>query len=135
MVASVPPAPHPPIKGLPIPTSFPPIPLKSGRSSCCPASLRLVSGLPDPNLPPYSKIPMSISSPKCQCQSSRQNANVNILAKLPMSIPLPKCTIHEPLTPSLSRRPREGLIQNFPTLGIRPLYLLGPRLEVLQDCH
>jgi hypothetical protein len=42
-VASAPPAPHPPIKGLPLPKSFPPILLKSGRSSCCLTSLRAVS--------------------------------------------------------------------------------------------
>ena len=68
---------------------------------------------------------MSISSPKRQCQSPRQNTNVNLLAKLPMSIPSPKCTTHEPLTLSPSRCPSAGLIQNCPTLGIlRPLYLL-----------
>jgi hypothetical protein len=45
---------------------------------------------------------------------------------MPMSIPSPKCTTHEALTPSPSRCPRAGLIQNGPTLGIlRPLYLLG----------
>ena len=79
-----------------------------------------------PQPPPCSKMPMSISSPKCQCQSPRQNANVNLIAKLPMSIPSPKCTTHEPLTPSPSFLPRADLIQNCPTLGIlRPLYLLG----------
>ena len=68
----------------------------------------------------------SCLAPKCQCQSPRQNTNVNLLAKLPMSIPSPKCTTHEPLTPSPSCRPRADLIQNCPTLGIlRPLYLLG----------
>ncbi len=100
-------------------------PLESGLSSCCPASLRLVSGLPDPNLPPCSKMPMLISSPKCRCQSPRQNANVNLLAKLPMSIPSPKCTTHEPLTPPFCR-PRADLTKNCPTLGIlRPPYLIG----------
>ena len=79
-----------------------------------------------PQPPPCSKMPMSISSPKCQCQSPRQNANVNLIAKLPMSIPSPKCTTHEPLTPSPSFLPRADLIQNCPTLGIlRPLYFLG----------
>jgi hypothetical protein len=61
-----------------------------------------------------------------QCQSPRQNANVNLFAKMPMSIPSPKCTTHEPLIPSPSCRPRADLIQNCPTLEIlRPLYLLG----------
>jgi len=63
---------------------------------------------------------------KSQCQSPRQNANVNLVVKVPMSIPSPKCTIQEALTPSQSRCPRAGLIQNCPTFGIlRPLYLLG----------
>jgi hypothetical protein len=65
-------------------------PQVGSRSSCCPASLRLVPGLPDPNLPPCAKMPMPISSPKCRCQPPRQNANVNLdLAKLPISIPSP----------------------------------------------
>jgi hypothetical protein len=115
--ASVPPAPHPPFKGLPLPKSFPPILLKSGRRSCCLTSLRLVPVLPDPNLPSCSKV---------QCRPPRQNANVNLLAKMPMSTPSPKCTAHEPLTPSLSRCPREGLTEKCPTLGIlRLMYLLG----------
>jgi hypothetical protein len=82
--------------------------------------------LQNANVNLLAKIPMSISSPKCQCQSPRQNANFNLLAKLPMSIPSRKCTTHEPLTPSPSRCPRAGLIQNCPTLAmLRPLYLLG----------
>jgi hypothetical protein len=82
--------------------------------------------LPNANVNLLAKIPMSISSPKYQCQSPRQNATVNLLAKMPMSVPSPKCTTHEPLTPSPSCRPRADLIQNCPTLGrLRPLYLLG----------
>ena len=84
------------------------------------------SGMPEPNLPSCSRMPVSTSSPNYQCQPPRQHASVNLLAKLPMSILSPKCTTHEPLTPSPSHCPREGLIQNCPTLGIlRPLYLLG----------
>ena len=82
--------------------------------------------LQNANVNLLAKMPKSIFSPKCQCQSPRQNANVNLLAKLPMSIPWPKCTIHEPLTPSPSRCPRAGFIQNCPALGVlRLLYLLG----------
>jgi hypothetical protein len=76
-VANVPPASHPPINGLPIPKSFPPTPLRSGRSPCCITSLRLVPGLPE--------TPSSFLAPKCQCQPLRQNANVNLFAKMPMS--------------------------------------------------
>jgi len=73
--------------------------------------------LQNANVNLLAKIPMSISSPKCQCQPQ---------AKLPISIPSPECTTHEPLTPSPSCRPRAGLIQNCPTLGIlRQLYLPG----------
>jgi hypothetical protein len=73
----------------------------------------------------YPQDAISLLAPKCQCQSPRQNATVNLLAKLPMSIPSPKCTTDEPLTPSPSRCPRAGLTQKCPTLGIlRPLYLL-----------
>ena len=73
--------------------------------------------LQNANVNLLAKIPMSISSPKCQCQPQ---------AKLPISIPSPECTTHEPLTPSPSCRPRAELIQNCPTLGIlRPLYLPG----------
>ena len=94
-----------------------PNPLKSGRSSCCLASLRLVPGADRPKSAFLLK-----------------NSNVNLPAKMPMStsrshqtpmsIPSPKCTTHEHLTPSQSRCPRAGLTQNCPTLGIRPLYFL-----------
>jgi hypothetical protein len=51
-----------------------------------------------------------------------------------MPIPLPKCTIHEPLTPSPSRCPRAGLIQNCPTLGtLRPLYKSIAKERVVAD--
>jgi hypothetical protein len=43
-----------------------------------------------------AKLPMSISSPNCQCQSLRQTANVNLLAKMPMSISSPKCQCQSP---------------------------------------
>ncbi len=107
-VASVPPAPHPPIRGMqPLrvanPKIIPTNPLKSGRSSCCPASLHLVPGLPDPNLPSRSK--MSISSPKCQCQPPRQTTNGNLFAKMHhpraphfFSISLPPCRPHSKLS-------------------------------------
>jgi hypothetical protein len=78
----VPPAPYPPIKGLQIPKSFPPIPPKSGRSSSCLTSPRLVPGLTDPNLTSCSKMPMSTSSPNCPCQPPCQTANVNPFAKM-----------------------------------------------------
>ena len=104
--------------------------LKSGRRSCCPASLRLVSGLPDPNLPSCSKMPMSLFSPKCQMmmmpficsyrnkneKPPRQTTNVNPFAKM-----------HNPRAPhsfSVSLSPCRPH-SNCPTLGIlRPLYLL-----------
>ena len=85
---------------------------------------------------PQSLPSCSKKQSKCQCSSPRQNANAHLLAKMPMStsspnyqcqsLHSPKCTTHEPLTPSPSRCPRAGFIQNCPTLGIlRPLYLLG----------
>jgi hypothetical protein len=46
--------------------------------------------LQNTNVNLLAKIPMSISSPKCQCQSPRPNANVNLLAPMPMSISSPK---------------------------------------------
>ena len=62
------------------------------------------------NLNLLAKIPMSISSPKCQCQPQ---------AKLPISIPSPKCTTHEPLTPSPFCRPRADLINSRSLRKIR----------------
>ena len=48
------------------------------------------------NLNLLAKIPMSISSPTCQCQSPRQHTNVNLLANMPISISSPKCQCQPP---------------------------------------
>jgi hypothetical protein len=72
-VASVPPAPHPPIKGLPIPKSFPPVP--SSR-----VVLRFV-------LSPFTTSSSRAARP--QPPFLLQNANVNLLAKMPMSTSSP----------------------------------------------
>jgi hypothetical protein len=75
------------------------------------------AGLPDFNLPSCSKMPMSISSPKCQCQHPRQTTDVNSFAKMHHS--------RAPHSFSVSL-PRAGFIQNCPALGVlRLLYLLG----------
>jgi hypothetical protein len=76
-VASVPPAPHPPIKGLPIPKSFPPIPSSQVVVHVVPLHYILFQGC---------QTPTSRVAPKCQCQSPRKTNNVNLLAKIPVSI-------------------------------------------------
>ena len=89
--------------------SIPTNPLKSGRSSCFVASLNLVQGLTDSHLPSCSKMPMSTSSPKCQCQPPRQTTNVNPLSKMhyqpraphSFSVSLPPCRPHSKIVQPL----------------------------------
>jgi hypothetical protein len=74
--------------------------------------------LQNANVNLLAKMPMSISSPKCQGQSPRQTTNVNLLAKIPMSISSSK---------SHCRSPRQDVNVNL--LVKMPMSISSPKSQ------